>query len=54
MISIANRSQSEWQQLAESWRQLGATHLAVNTMRAGFSSPEQHIEAIRQFKAVVD
>ena len=27
--------------------------LSVNTMRAGLSGPDQHIEAIRRFKEVV-
>ena len=37
----------------EAWRALGATHLAVDTMRAGFASPKAHIEAIRSFREVL-
>ena len=36
--------------LAHAWEALGATHLAVNTMRAGYTSVDQHIEAIAAFK----
>ena len=52
-ITIGNHPQAEWAELAERWHQLGATHVAVNTMRAGFTSPGQHLEAIRRFKAEV-
>jgi probable F420-dependent oxidoreductase len=30
----------------DGWRQAGATHLSVNTMRAGFTSIDGHIEAL--------
>jgi probable F420-dependent oxidoreductase len=33
----------------EEWQEAGATHLSLSTMGAGFSAPEQHIEAIRAF-----
>ena len=36
----------------EAWRGLGASHLAVDTMRAGFKSPAEHIAAIRAFREV--
>jgi probable F420-dependent oxidoreductase len=53
-ISIANRPQDEWPGQVEMWRALGATHVAVNTMGVGLKSPQDHIEAIRRFKAAVD
>jgi len=34
---------------ARQFEEVGATHLGVNTMGAGFSSPQQHIDAIRVF-----
>ncbi|MFQ5576836.1 MAG: LLM class F420-dependent oxidoreductase [Anaerolineae bacterium] len=43
-----------WGTQVEQWRQLGATHLAVNTMGAGLKSPQAHIDAIRQFKVEVE
>src|SRR5690606_26297440 len=30
--------------LAREWAALGATHLTVNTMRCGFTTPAQHLE----------
>ena len=35
------------------WRELGITHISVNTMGAGLSSPDGHIEAIRRFREAV-
>jgi probable F420-dependent oxidoreductase len=52
-ITIGNHAQREWAELVARWRQLGATHVAVNTMRAGLSSPQEHIEAIRRFKSEI-
>ena len=52
-IGIATDDQANWQKLAESWAEVGATHLSVNTMRAGLQGPDQHIEAIRRFKETV-
>ena len=42
-----------WVNRARAWEDLGATHSAVNTMRAGLESPEAHINAIRKFKEVM-
>ncbi|MBO0887243.1 MAG: hypothetical protein J2O38_07575, partial [Acidimicrobiales bacterium] len=32
---------------AVTWRKAGATHLAVNTMRAGYASVDDHIAALQ-------
>ena len=32
------------------WEALGATHLGFTTMRAGYKSVGEHIEAVRAFK----
>jgi len=53
-ISLSHFPQAEWAAQVEQWRQLGATHLAINTMKAGLASPQEHIEAIRRFKDEVD
>jgi probable F420-dependent oxidoreductase len=52
-ISIQGLGVDEWRRRAETWRALGATHLAVDTMRAGFTSPKAHIDAIRSFREVL-
>jgi probable F420-dependent oxidoreductase len=50
-INFAEGNPDRWVQESEAWQKLGATHLSVNTMRAGLRSPDDHIKAIRQFKA---
>ena len=42
-----------WNRSAEAWAEAGATHMSVNTMRAGLTSPDAHIKAIEQFKQAV-
>ena len=43
---------AEWNKRACEWRDLGATHLSVNTMGSGLS-PRGHIEAIVRMKAAL-
>lgn len=39
---------------AKKWERLGATHVDIYTMRAGFHSVDEHINAIRAFKEGLD
>jgi probable F420-dependent oxidoreductase len=52
-ISITQGGPDDWNKLAAAWDEVGATHLSVNTMRAGLKGPDQHIDAIRRFKEAV-
>lgn len=52
-VSIAGTAPDEWARQVEGWRAIGATHLSVNTMKAGLHSPQEHIDAIRRFKEAV-
>ena len=52
-VSIHGLNKDVWHQRVEAWRALGATHIAVDTMRAGFTSPKAHIDAIRSFREVL-
>ncbi len=52
-LSISNTPEDAWVETVEAWRNLGATHLGLNTMGAGLKSPDGHIAAIRRFKEVV-
>jgi hypothetical protein len=38
-----------WHALIEDWRLAGATHIEVNTMGAGFRTPQEHLQALRRF-----
>jgi probable F420-dependent oxidoreductase len=37
----------------ETWRDLGATHVCVDTMGAGLASPAAHVDALRRVREVV-
>ena len=48
----AGRS-DQWAKAVANYRAVGATHLAFNTMKTGFTSVQQHIDALRAFKAAI-
>jgi probable F420-dependent oxidoreductase len=52
-ISFGDGGPDAWNKAAADWDEAGATHLSVNTMRAGLKGPDQHIDAIRRFKEAV-
>lgn len=52
-VAIAGRSPEQWIEQVATWKSAGATHVSVNTMRAGFASPDAHIDAITRFKEAV-
>ena len=52
-IDISEGGAEFWQERAAAWRDLGATHISVNTMDAGLSSIRDHIKTIEEFKEVV-
>jgi probable F420-dependent oxidoreductase len=52
-ISYGQGSPEAWRKDLEAWKNLGATHISFNTMKAGLNSPSAHIEAIRRFSKVV-
>jgi|SRR5579884_391422 probable F420-dependent oxidoreductase len=51
-VSLRGSSEQDLAEGVRAWQQLGATHLSYNTMGAGFTSPQQHIDAIRRFAAI--
>jgi probable F420-dependent oxidoreductase len=52
-INLSDGDPEFWQEQVRQWQEMGATHVSVNTMRAGLNSPQDHINAIQQFKEVV-
>ncbi len=52
-INLTDGNPEIWQAQANAWQEMGATHVSINTMRAGLSSPQDHIDAIQQFKEVI-
>ena len=53
-MSARDGNLDEWVSQTEAWRALGATHISINTMGAGFKSLDQHIDAIRRYKEALN
>jgi probable F420-dependent oxidoreductase len=53
-VTIGQHEPEQWASEIQAWKDLAATHLTVNTMKAGLARPSDHIEAIRRFRAVID
>jgi probable F420-dependent oxidoreductase len=52
-VSLGNTNPEDWAAQMEAWRDIGATHVGVNTMNSGQPSPRAHIEAIQKFRDAV-
>jgi len=48
-ISYGDGNPSTWEGLIKGWEEVGATHLTIQTMRLGFQTPDQHMDALREF-----
>ncbi len=53
-VNLRTTPQAEWKSEARRMQKLGATHLCLNTMGAGFTSLAQHLDAIRAFKSELE
>jgi probable F420-dependent oxidoreductase len=47
------RNPEEWDAFINGWKDLGATHMGISTMGAGFTSPAEHLAEITRFKEIV-
>jgi len=52
-LHLGTTPQEAWSQAVETCKRLGGTHLAVNTMRIGLKTPDQHMAALRSFRDAV-
>ncbi len=52
-VGARDSTPADWAKTAAAWEKLGATHISMNTMGAGFTSLKQHLDALRRFHAVV-
>jgi probable F420-dependent oxidoreductase len=50
-LHLGDRGSQEWGALAEGWKKAGVTHCTVRTMYSGFETLDDHIRAIRSFRA---
>ncbi len=46
-------TEESWHQWAGAWKELGASHISVNTMKSGFTGIDQHIGKLARFKQVM-
>jgi probable F420-dependent oxidoreductase len=46
-LSLGAVPEREWRDYVDGWRELGATHLCVNTMNMGLGKPEEHAAVLR-------
>ena len=53
-ITVANQGPEDWVAEAKAWQDVGASHISIGTANSGFTSPDQHIEAIRRVKEVIE
>ncbi len=53
-IHYGSGDSDRWRRFLDGWRAAGATHLSVDTMRCGFTAPDDHLRALERFAAVVD
>ena len=52
-VTVAAGGPEDWAGELKAWSELGATHISVNTGGAGFTTPDEHIDAIRRVKEVI-
>ena len=43
-----------WAETMVGWQAAGATHISLNTMGAGLTTPDQHIAAIQEFAQLLN
>ena len=48
-LNARRHDQTQWLSLGHEWQSVGATHLAMDTMRCDFDTIDQHLEAQRRF-----
>jgi probable F420-dependent oxidoreductase len=53
-LNVSRTPQSEWATFVQEWGALGATHIGINTMGAGLTSPQAHIDKLRDVKQELD
>lgn len=52
-VNAQRTKPTEWARQVEWWRKVGATHIAFNTMKSGYASLDEHLEALDKFADVL-
>ncbi len=49
-VPFAQGNPDFWVKQMDTWKEIGASHISFNTMKAGLATPQAHIDAIRRFR----
>ncbi|MBA3871615.1 MAG: LLM class F420-dependent oxidoreductase [Anaerolineae bacterium] len=52
-LSVNRTPESEWASEAAQLAEMGVTHVAINTMGAGYNTLQDHLTVIKNFKAIL-
>ena len=52
-LALARVAPGAWAEYVRGWQALGATHLCVNTMGAGYRALDEHVGALRRIREMV-
>lgn len=53
-LNLRGGTPDSWQQELDAWRELGATHIGINTMGMGLKSGREHIEMIEKTADLIE
>src|SRR5581483_4549887 len=53
-LNVGRGAPDDWRRFVAGWRALGATHLCLSTMGNGFTTPDQHLAALRRAAEALD
>lgn len=53
-INAASGTPDDWARQTAGWQALGATHVSLNTMNAGYTSLDEHLAALRRYWQAVN
>lgn len=53
-LRYSHNDEDHWLEVAQGWKNAGATHMTIITMGAGFKTPDDHIHAIERFAKAMD
>ena len=45
-ITVSSGTPDDWRRQAASWREMDATHISLNTMKGGYTSIDEHLDAL--------
>jgi len=52
-LNLSQTGPDGWNEFIQTWGNLGATHLTINTMSCGYKTTSAHIEALKRFAGLI-